>query len=75
MSWKNHKLRVEMNPPTAQSAQEEARWGKLADASLGEPTPSETSNPTRAHEAHERLEEEVRSTVVEFEERSRKRAS
>jgi hypothetical protein len=58
-----------------QSAEEDARWGKLADAFLGEETPSGNGNESRAHEAHKRLEEEVQSTLIEFEEHSRKRAS
>ncbi len=66
MPSKSNKFRVvvQTDPPDAKSANEEARWGQLADSLLRPGASGNESRPTtRAHEDHERLKQEVLEVV------------
>jgi hypothetical protein len=66
MSFKKFRVVAQTNPPSADSADEQARWGKLADVLLRpdvSKTESATATTTRAHQEHERLKQEIRDSL------------
>jgi hypothetical protein len=77
MSLKKFRVVAQTDPPSADSADEQARWGKLADVLLRpEASKSErTTTTTRAHQEHQRLKEELRDSLDRPHEETLKRAS
>jgi hypothetical protein len=71
-SKKKFRVTIQTDPPDAKSANEEARWGKLADmflkpgASTNDVTPA-----SKTHEDHERLKEEIKEALERHDEGSR----
>ena len=65
-SKKKFRVTFQTDPPDAKSANEEARWGKLADVLL---KPGASTNGSRSrsktHQDHERLKEELREALDE----------
>jgi hypothetical protein len=63
-SKKKFRVTFQTDPPDAKSANEEARWGKLADVLL---KPGASTNDSRSrsktHQDHERLKEELREAL------------
>ena len=65
-SKKKFRVTFQTDPPDAKSANEEVRWGKLADVLLkpGASTNGETAGSrSKTHQDHERLKEEVREAL------------
>ena len=71
-SKKKFRVTFQTDPPDAKSANEEARWGKLADVLL---KPGASTNDTRSrsktHQDHERLKEELREALDRHDEDGR----
>ena len=71
-SKKKFRVTFQTDPPDAKSANEEARWGKLADVLL---KPGASTNGSRStsktHQDHERLKEELREALDRHDEGSR----
>ena len=71
-SKKKFRVTFQTDPPDAKSANEEARWGKLADVLL---KPGASTNGSRStsktHQDHERLKEELREALDAHHEGSR----
>jgi hypothetical protein len=77
MSLKKFKVVAQTDPPSADSADEQVRWGKLADVLL-RPDVSKTESATtttRAHQEHVRLKQEIRGSLDRHHEETLKRAS
>jgi hypothetical protein len=74
-SKKKFRVTVQTDPPNAKSANEEARWGKLADIFL---KPGASTNDSRSrsktHQDHERLKEELKEALDRHHEGTWKRA-
>ena len=65
MPLKKFKVVVQTDPPDANTANDEARWGKLADTILRPDASRDESRPTttRAREEHKRLMQELNDIV------------
>jgi hypothetical protein len=77
MSFKKFRVVAQTDPPSADSADEQARWGKLADVLL-RPEASKSENTTattRAHQEHVRLKQEIRDSLDRHHEERLKHAS
>jgi len=63
-SKKKFRVTFQTDPPDAKSANEAARWGKLADVLL-KPGAStiDTRSRSKTHRDHERLKEELREAL------------
>jgi hypothetical protein len=71
MTWTKFKIVAETEPPDKKSADDHARWAKLADAVL-EPAKTPSRARTRAQEDHERLKQQLRDAVAWNEEELRR---
>ena len=71
-SKKMFRVTVQTDPPSAESANEEARWGKLADVFL---KPGASTNDNRStsktHQDHERLKQELKEALDRHDEGNR----
>jgi hypothetical protein len=66
------RVTVQTGPPNAKSANEEARWGKLAHAFLKPGAPTNDTRPMRkTHQDHERLKDELKEALDRHHEGSR----
>jgi hypothetical protein len=71
-SKKMFRVTVQTGPPNAKSANEEARWGKLAHAFLKPGAPTNDTRPMRkTHQDHERLKDELKEALDRHHEGSR----
>ncbi len=74
-SKKKFRVTIQTDPPDAKSANEEARWGKLADIFLKQGASTNDARPTsKTHEDHERLKKELKEALDNHEGSRWKRA-
>jgi hypothetical protein len=69
MSFTQFRIVAQNEPPNPESADEEARWGRLADTAIGLKDTSRNERElttTRAHEDHERLQQELQDTLDRY---------
>jgi hypothetical protein len=71
-SKKKFRVTFQTDPPDAKSANEEARWGKLADVLLRPgASMNDSSSRSKTHRDHERLKEELREALDRHDEGGR----